>query len=461
MKTRNESVKSQRLYVGVDVGGTKIQAALVRESGQILCREKQSTPRQCGPEAVIETLIRTIDLVLRKGGARVADVSAVGVAIPGVVEPKRGRVSAAPNIDLIGVSLASAIQEKFNVPIAVGNDANFGALGENWLGSARGSKSAFYICVGTGIGAGIVLRGKLWRGERESAGEIGHTIMQIGGPKCGCGNSGCLEALASRTAIERDLREAVAAGRTTHLTELCGGDLSVIRSGMLAKALNENDELAVEVVSKAAQTLGIACLNVRHVVDPEVIVLGGGVIEACGDSIVPIVERIVAEDPLRGARESGRILLSALGDDAVTLGAVAAARTLVGRNPFKKPGKATIFLPTLSLGKNGEVAIDRETYSEDIYIRVDGKVKQRVNADLTRQPTDAISVDAIRLACKGGPEMLFIGERTTGAAKLSDAAARFLSQRAIDVETLPLAKAAESFNKSKARKAFLVVSASK
>ncbi len=144
-------------------------------------------------------------------------------------------------------------------------------------------------------------------------------IMQLGGPKCGCGGHGCFEALASRTAIERDLREAISGGRKSVLLELAGGDISVIRSGMIRKALDVEDELVTQVMRCAAEVLGYACVNVRHLIDPEAIVFGGGVIEACSDFIMPIIENIVGTDPLPGAREGGRVLLSALGDDAVAL----------------------------------------------------------------------------------------------------------------------------------------------
>ena len=140
-------------------------------------------------------------------------------------------------MSLTGVAIGAHLEGCFKVPVAVGNDGNLGTLGESWLGSARKAGSALGIWVGTGIGAGFVHGGKLWRGARESAGEIGHIVMQIGGPVCGCGNHGCLEALASRSAIERDIRHAMEAGRSTILTELTGGDLSVIRSGAIRKAL--------------------------------------------------------------------------------------------------------------------------------------------------------------------------------------------------------------------------------
>ena len=228
-------------------------------------------------------------------------LTAIGVAVPGVVDPETARVVVTPNMNLTGVALGSYLEARFKVPVVLGNDCNLGALGEAWLGSSRQASSAIAILVGTGIGSGIVRKGKLWRGARESAGEIGHIVMQIGGPKCGCGNQGCLEALASRTAIERDLRQAVAAGRKTALSSLLQGDLSLIRSSTLRKALESEDELVTEVMRRASEVLGYACLTVRHLLDPEVIVLGGGVVEACSQFMLPIVEHIVGCDQLPGA----------------------------------------------------------------------------------------------------------------------------------------------------------------
>ena len=197
----------------------------------------------------------------------------------------------------------------------------------------------------------------MWRGARESAGEIGHIVMQIGGPKCGCGNRGCLEALASRTAIERHIREALAAGRTSVLTELTGGDLSVIRSGSLRRAIQADDALVCDILRRAAEVLGYACLTVRHLIDPEVIVLGGGVVEACSDFLMPIVENIVGNDRLPGARDGGQVRLSALGDDAVVLGAVALARKRVGRSPFKKRFHVAPRYPEIVSAAGGEITV--------------------------------------------------------------------------------------------------------
>ncbi|MDY0169751.1 MAG: ROK family protein [Thermoguttaceae bacterium] len=327
---------SEWLYLGVDVGGTKVQASVVRESGEILARQRCQTPRNEEPEQELRAIESVIEDALAASKKKLRDVQAIGIAIPGVVAPRQGRIIVTPNMNLSGVRISKHLRRRFGVPVAVGNDCNLGALGERWLGAARNAKSAFTILVGTGVGGGFVRKGKLWRGAREAASEIGHIVMQMGGPMCGCGNRGCLEALASRTAIERDLREAVNGGRSSMVTELTGGDLTVIRSRVLCKALEAGDSLVTEVMQRAAEVLGHACLTVRHLIDPEVIVLGGGVIEACGDFVVPIVRQIVEADRLPGAREGGRVVVSALGDDAVVLGAVALARATAGRNPFGK-----------------------------------------------------------------------------------------------------------------------------
>lgn len=217
---KNHTVAGKdRLYLGVDVGGTKVQASLVRESGGIVQQERRPTPRTGGPEQVLAVIEKVIDDVLKKAKVATADLTALGIAIPGVVDPDSARVVVTPNMSLTGVAIGAHLEGRFHVPVAVGNDGNLGTLGETWLGSARQAPSAVGIWVGTGIGAGFVQKGRLWRGARESAGEIGHIVMQIGGPKCGCGNRGCLEALASRSAIERDIREALAAGRTSVLAE--------------------------------------------------------------------------------------------------------------------------------------------------------------------------------------------------------------------------------------------------
>ena len=300
--------------------------------------------------------------------------------------------------------------------------------------------------------------GKLWRGDRESAGEIGHMIMQLGGPKCGCGGHGCFEALASRTAIERDLREAIAGGRKSVLLELAGGDLSVIRSGMIRKALEVEDELVTEVMRRAAEVLGYACINVRHLIDPEAIVFGGGVIEACSDFIMPIVENIVGLDPLPGAARAAACCSRPWATTPWCSGAVAAARKLVGRSPFKKRFFVKPVYPEITRVGFGEITVGEKTYDRDIYISVGGKVKKR-DEELAKElygSAHTIGPKELEKVCRGGPEVLFIGAGKSGKVELTEDARRFLAQRSIQCEILPTAKAVESYNRSKLRKAALI-----
>ena len=445
-------------YMGIDIGGTKIQVSLVEESGTVVSRLRCATPRDVGPEAVVAAIERAISDTLAEADLQSNDLAAIGLAVPGVVDPERGLVVVTPNMNLTGVALGSHLEGRFKVPVALSNDCNLGTLGETWLGSARNAKSTVGILVGTGIGSGVVSNGKLWRGARESAGEIGHIVMQIGGPTCGCGNRGCLEALAGRSAIERDIRQAVADGQKTVLSELLEGDLSMIRSGMLRRALEADDELVTRVMRSASEVLGHACLTVRHLVDPEVIVLGGGVMEACSEFMLPIVENIVGSDQLPGAREGGRVLLSALGDDAVVLGAVALAATHVGRNPFKKSNLAGPRYPKLTDVSFGKVTAGGKPQSGDIYVRVNGKVKKRKKAVAREHfgSSHVIGPKELEKVCKGGPEIVFIGSGHSGKVELNEEGRRYLSQRSIDCQVAPTPEAVEAFNACDRRKAALI-----
>ncbi len=453
----SKQTRPTRTYIGIDVGGTKIQVSVVEESGTILGRERATTPRDVGPEEVVAAIEKLTDKVLKQNDVRACDLSGIGIAVPGVVDPDAGLVVVTPNMSLTGVAVGEHLETRFGIPVALGNDCNLGTLGEAWLGSARKARSVVGILVGTGIGAGFVRNGKVWRGARESAGEIGHMVMQIGGPKCGCGNQGCLEALASRTAIERDLREAVAAGRKTVLTESRGDDMRVIRSSELRRALDVGDELVTEVMRHAAEVLGYACLSVRHLIDPEVIVLGGGVIKACSDYMLPIVEHIVGSDQLPGAREGGGVRLSTLGDDAVVLGAVALARRRAGRNPFKKRFSVRPFYPRITAVDEGSITVGRKTYSQDVLLLADGSVeKRKKSAKRHADQAHAITVKELAKLCGGGPETLFLGTGHGGQLELDEEGQRFLGHRSIQWTTAPTSEAAAAYNKSKKRKAALL-----
>ena len=453
----NDKGAKRRLYVGIDVGGTKIQASLVEESGAILARRRQATPRDCPSDEIVAAIETVVTDLLAERKVPPESLKAIGLVVPGVVDPDKGRVVLTPNMGLSGVPLTPRLEKRFKVPVALGNDCNLCAAGEKWLGSARRADSMIGIFVGTGIGSGVMHAGQVWRGARECAGEIGHIVMEIGGPQCGCGSRGCLEALAGRAAIERDLRNAVANGRETVLTEMMA-DLSVIRSGMLRRGLIAEDALVTEVMTTASEVLGWACLTVRHLLDPDVIVLGGGVMEACGDFMLPIVEGIVATDKLTGARKGGRILLSALGDDAGVLGAVALARQLAGQDPFAEGTRVLPKYPKVGVSKSGQVTIAKKTCDRDVYIRVNGKVKKtkKTVPPARAKTARTIRADDVQRACKGGPEVLFIGTGAAGKTKIGKDAREYLRRRDIECRALATPDAIEAYNKADRRKAALL-----
>lgn len=449
--------KPNHYYIGVDVGGTKIQAALVDATGVVYDRHKRATPRDQGVDGAIfaiEEAIQTILDDMPEG----AELIGIGIAMPGVVNTDRGLVVITPNMSFENVPLGDLLGKRFSVPVAVGNDCNLGALGEKWLGAARDAESAMAILVGTGIGGGFVQGSNLWRGARESASEVGHMVAEIGGRLCGCGNRGCLETLASRTAVERDLCEAVARGRKTVLTEMLDGDLTLIRSSMLRRAIEQNDELVIEILGRAAEVLGTACLTIRHLIDPEVILLGGGVVEACSEFFVPIVERVILSDQLPGARDAGHIYIAALGDDAVTLGAVALIQLAEGIDPLEAHREVKYKLPPIEQAE-GEYTFKRKKFDgDDFYITLGGKAKRRKNPfHTTADGKREITAHQIAKACKGGPQIIFIGTGTEeNEVALSDEVCQFLAARLIECKAMPTAAAIDAYNNATTRRAAFI-----
>lgn len=449
--------KAAKYYLGVDVGGTKILAALARPSGKIVARRRCATPRNVPAEEILQAVVELVHQVLEAGKVRRKALRGIGLAVPGIVDPHEGRVVITPNMNLSGFDIVPPMEEEFGVPVALGNDVNLGTLGEQWLGNAALADSAVGIFVGTGIGGGIIIDGRLVTGHRGAAAEVGHLRMEKDGPRCGCGNRGCLEALASRTAIERDIRQAVANGRTTVLTQLCEGDLSVIRSSVLKRALLEGDELVRDVMTGAAETLGAACLQIRYLLDPEVIVLGGGVVEACKFFILPVVQKALNSDPFSGARPGGKVVISSLGDDAVVLGAVALAQQEAGRDPFARSRKAQRQYPIIAESAPEVITIGGRAYGQDVYIRVNGKVERRDKAskDSPAVP-EQIGVDELRRVCRGRPSILILGTGHNTTAALTEEAEQFLFRRGITFETLPTPEAIKTYNAIKGRKAALI-----
>jgi glucokinase len=323
-----ESEKTNDLVVGVDLGGTKILAAVVAADGKILGQAKRKTKPETGTESVIERIVKTVDDALVSAKVARADVRAVGIGAPGPIDPDTGTVLMAPNLNgWENVPLAKTLSEQLGAPVFLDNDVNVGTLGEFVYGAGRGAKDVIGVFVGTGIGGGLIIGGQLRSGARHAAGEIGHMIVLAEGPYCGCGNRGCIEALASRTAIVSSLRMAVQSGRKTTLTEALAGGVERLSSGVLAQAWKSNDTLTVEVLTRVQYYLGLHLASLVNFLDPELIVLGGGVIEALGEDFLQPIRRVAYQHfTQRRDASQVKIVLSQLGDNAGILGAAVAAR---------------------------------------------------------------------------------------------------------------------------------------
>lgn len=321
---------SDRPVVGVDLGGTKVLAGVVAPNGEILGIAKRPTKPQGGVKAVVERIVRTVRDAAKDAGVPLADIAAVCSGAPGVLNPEEGVVRYAPNMaGWEDVPFARLLSDHLDgLPVYIENDGNLGLLGEYVLGAGVGYHDLVGIAVGTGIGGGLILDGKLWQGSHKTAAEIGHTILMVEGPVCGCGSRGCVEALASRTAIERDIMAGIKAGRVSLVPELIKkSGRERLTSGVLAEAYRRDDLLVREVMGRAQFYIGLLITSVINFIDPQIVILGGGVIEAMGDSYLDPVRRVAYQYPMnkRDAR-TVPIVAAKLGDHSALLGAAVNAR---------------------------------------------------------------------------------------------------------------------------------------
>ena len=321
-KSGLEKLGREDYVVGVDMGGTKILATITGSNGQIVSRFKAKTQADKGADEVINRIAECIFESIKKANLDQTQIRAIGIGAPGVIDSKTGVVIYAPNLRWTNVALKVALEKQIKIPVSVDNDVNLGTLGEQALGAGRGVDNLVGIFVGTGIGGGIILNGKLFYGANQTAGEIGHVILKPDGPKCSCGNRGCLEALASRTAISRYVRKAVTQqGKKSILPELNGGNLDLVRSRALAKAVDRGDKVTAKAIQRAQHYLGIGVATVVGLVNPQVVVLGGGLIEAMRDDFVNGVYNVAAELALPNAMNGVEVVSASLGDDAGVIGA--------------------------------------------------------------------------------------------------------------------------------------------
>ncbi len=321
-----ETNQNKEYYVGVDLGGTKILSGVFNDKYECIGSTKISTKSYRGVDAVIKRIAKCIIEVIDECDLNIDSISAIGIGAPGVVDPEKGTVIFAPNLQWKDVHLKQELEKIMNVPIVVNNDVNICTLGVYETEFKKKPSSLIGIFIGTGIGGGIIIDGKLYSGFNKTAGEIGHMVIDINGPKCGCGNNGCFEALASRSAIFRDIKQALKNGEKTILSEILGDELEDLKSGDLRKAIKRGDDLVWRIVKDASVYIGIAVANLINIMSPEVVVRGGGVIEALEDKIMPLIIETINKYAFPHTTDNVKIVASKLGDDAGIVGAAILAK---------------------------------------------------------------------------------------------------------------------------------------
>lgn len=310
--------------IGFDLGGTKMLSALVYE-GKILEKIKEKTRAQKGQKVVAQGIVDTLNETLKKGGIKKSDCGGLCLAVPGPIDVKTGTLIKTPNLGFVDFPLVSMLQKHFPFPIFLENDVNAGTYGEFVSGAARGYNHVIALFPGTGIGGGIILNGKLYRGASGNAGEIGHMIIQTNGPRCGCGQYGCLESLASRTAMTKETIALTSSGKAPITLEEAQTDFKNYKSGVYQKALINEERPVVEVIDRAARFLGIGMANCVNIFNPELIVLGGGLVEKLGDYYLNKARESMRTHAMAALVEGVEVKPAELGDDAAVLGAAGIA----------------------------------------------------------------------------------------------------------------------------------------
>ncbi|MCI0478723.1 MAG: ROK family protein [Anaerolineales bacterium] len=310
----------QDLIVAVDLGGTQIRVALCDARGNILNRIAQPARAADGVEAVFARIVAKIRAVTSDWSR----VRGIGLGAPGTVDPWRGVILEAPNLaGMIDFPMRARLENELRVPVFVGNDANLAALGEQRFGAGRGVANLIYITISTGIGGGIIANNRLFLGARGFAGEVGHQTLEANGPRCNCGNIGCLEVLAAGPAIARAARDALRAGRDSQMRALIDDDVERITGTLVTQAAHAGDALAREIFDRAGFYIGLGLVGLQHNFDTQLFVLGGGVAINAWDFIFPTIQETFERYAMPSMRSDVRIVPAQLGDDAGLLGVVA------------------------------------------------------------------------------------------------------------------------------------------
>lgn len=310
------------VVLGIDIGGTKIAAAVVNSEGKIIKEVKENSCCRGLPSFFLP-LNSAIGKLLDFSIEKKLSVCGIGLGIAGLVDSKEQKVLFAPNLPIAGLPLKDILQERFELPILVDNDANCAAWGEKKIGAGKDAQDFLCVTLGTGIGGGFVSGGKLYRGAIGCAGEIGHMVIDINGPRCSCGRFGCFEALASAKALER--RAAAELPEDSLVLKLVGGDRMRICGEVITEAAKKGDVFARNLLAEIGKIIGTGFSNLINIFDPELIIVGGGLAAASG-FVLPVARREVASQVMADKFRVTEIVPAQLGLKAGMIGAAMLAR---------------------------------------------------------------------------------------------------------------------------------------
>lgn len=329
----------RKYWVGFDLGGTKMLAAVYDADYKLLGKKRKATRGHEGSDAGIERVQGVITKALEEAEITVDQIAGIGIGAPGPLDLNDGIVLDTPNLGWKNVPIQKQLEKEFGCPVVLLNDVDAGVYGESRFGAAREARCVVGLFPGTGIGGGCVIDGEIFRGTRLSCFEVGHMRVVPDGPRCGCGRRGCLEAVASRLTISAQAAASAYRGQAPHLKEAEGTDLRDIRSGALAASIKAGDKAVEDIVRAAARHLGTAAGSLVNLLNPDVILLGGGLVEALPELYSEIVITAAQKRAMACYEDTFEVKVASLGDYASVQGAAAWARHRI-EPPAGKPTKA-------------------------------------------------------------------------------------------------------------------------
>lgn len=312
-------------YIGLDVGGTTFKAGVVTEDGRIVHKDAMPTGIERPYQEIIADMAALCQKVAADAGIAMSEIASIGVGVPGLFDNKTGTIPFCTNLGWHDIPFVAEMKKHLNTPVCGDNDATVAGLAESIAGVSAGIRDSVFLTLGTGVGGGIIINGKPYSGAHGCGSEIGHMMIRMGGERCTCGNYGCFERYASATAIIREARKAVAAHPESSMMASCGGDPERINAKIVIDAAKTGDETAKTVFDGYVHGLAVGIINIINMLDPEVIVLGGGV-SAAGDFLLDAVREAVKPMVFFKTMPYARIELARLGNDAGIIGAAMLGR---------------------------------------------------------------------------------------------------------------------------------------